>query len=246
MKIKSLQLSKTSIATATAIALGLSAAVGLTTPASAADTTSRYIAISATGTTSVIPDAVRITATVSVLLKTSKESLATSSMTASAVRKALIANNIAAKDIATQSVTVNPEYAYPQDGGTPTVTGYRAAQGFNITVRAATTAGAVVDAIVMAGGDYLQLNGVSPFVLNAEKATDFARSLAVIRAKAKATSYAKLFGIKLGKVIYLEETSTPVVYPVYSTMAKAEDAATQVDLGEQKVSVTISVRWAIG
>ena len=231
---------------ALAIALSLIGGATLAMPAMAAEPTTRYITVSATGTTLVVPDAVRINATVSVLLKTSKESLAASSSTAAAVRKALIANKITARDIATQSVSVNPEYSYPQDGSAPVLTGYRASQSFNITVRAAATAGGVVDAIVTAGGDYLQLNGVSPFVLNDDKANDIARGLAVSRAKAKATSYAKLLGVKLGRVIYLEETSLPNVYPVYSTTAKAEDAATQIDLGEQKVSVLVTVRWVIG
>ena len=225
------------------VAIALIAGVGLSMPASAADT--RYITISATGSTTVVPDAVRIQATVSVVGKSSKEALATASTTAIAVRKALVANKIATKDVATQSVSVYPEYTYPANG-TPVLSGYRASQSFDITVRAAATAGAVVDALVNAGGDNLQLNSTSPFVLDNDKATETARASAVARAKAKAASYAKLLGVKLGRVIYLDETSTPSTYPVYVASAKAEDSATQIDLGEQKVSVSVTVRWSIG
>jgi len=225
------------------LAIALIGAVGLSAPANAADT--RYITISATGSTSVVPDAVRITATVSVTGKTSKEALATAGTTASAVRKALTANKIATKDVATQSLSVYPEYTYPANA-TPVLSGYRATQGFDITVRAAATAGAVVDTIVSAGGDNLQVNGASPFVLDNDKATETARASAVKNAKAKAASYAKLLGVKLGKVIYLDETSTPTPYPVFGVSAKAEDAATQIDLGEQKVTVSVTVRWSIG
>jgi len=228
---------------ALSVAIALLGAAGLSTPANAADT--RYITISATGSTNVVPDAVRITATVSVIGKTSKEALATASTTSAAVRKALTANKIATKDIATQSVSVFPEYTYPANG-TPVLSGYRASQSFDITVRAASTAGAVVDAIVDAGGDNLQVNSASPFVLDNDKATETARASAVARAKAKANSYANLLGVKLGKVIYLDETSTPAPFPIYSAAAKAEDSATQIDLGEQKVTVSVTVRWAIG
>ena len=228
---------------ALSVAIALIGGAGLSAPANAADT--RYITISATGTTNVVPDAVRITASVSVIGKTSKEALATASTTASAVRKALTANKIATKDVATQSVSVYPEYTYPASG-TPVLSGYRASQSFDITVRAAATAGAVVDAIVDAGGDNLQINSASPFVLNNDKATETARASAVARAKAKASSYAKLLGVKLGRVIYLDETSTPSTYPVYVASAKAEDSATQIDLGEQKVTVSVTVRWSIG
>ena len=228
---------------ALSVAIALIGGAGLSAPANAADT--RYITISATGTTNVVPDAVRITASVSVIGKSSKEALATASTTASAVRKALTANKIATKDVATQSVSVFPEYTYPASG-TPVLSGYRASQSFDITVRAAATAGAVVDAIVDAGGDNLQINSASPFVLNNDKATETARAAAVARAKAKASSYAKLLGVKLGRVIYLDETSTPSAYPVYVASAKAEDSATQIDLGEQKVTVSVTVRWSIG
>ena len=227
----------------TVMAITLISGVGLARPANAAD--SRYITVSATGTATVVPDAVRINATVSVLGTTSKGALSSAGTTSTAVRSALAANKVATKDVATQSITVYPEYSYPASG-TPTLSGYRATQSFDITIRNAATAGAVVDAIVEAGGDNLQVNGVSPFVLDSDKATETARTAAVKKAKAKAASYAKLLGVKLGRVIYLDESSTPTAYPIYTATAKADSAATVVDLGEQKVSVSVVVRWAIG
>ena len=227
----------------TVIVITLISGVGLARPANAAD--SRYITVSATGTATVVPDAVRINATVSVLGTTSKGALSSAGATSTVVRSALTANKVATKDVATQSITVYPEYSYPASG-TPTLSGYRATQSFDITIRNATTAGAVVDAIVEAGGDNLQVNGVSPFVLDSDKATETARTAAVKKAKSKAASYAKLLGVKLGRVIHLDESSTPTAYPIYTSTAKADSAATVVDLGEQKVSVSVVVRWAIG
>ena len=227
----------------TVIVITLISGVGLARPANAAD--SRYITVSATGTATVVPDAVRINATVSVLGTTSKGALSSAGATSTAVRSVLTANKVATKDVATQSITVYPEYSYPASG-TPTLSGYRATQSFDITIRNETTAGAVVDAIVEAGGDNLQVNGVSPFVLDSDKATETARTAAVKKAKAKAASYAKLLGVKLGRIIYLDESSTPTAYPIYTSTAKADSAATVVDLGEQKVSVSVVVRWAIG
>ena len=227
----------------TVIAITLISGVSLARPANAADP--RYITVSATGTATVVPDAVRINAMVSVIGNTSKGALSSAGATSTAVRSALAANKVATKDVATQSITVYPEYSYPASG-TPTLTGYRATQSFDITIRNAAIAGAIVDAIVDAGGDNLQVNGVSPFVLDSDKATETARTAAVKKAKAKAASYAKLLGVKLGRVIYLDESSTPTAYPIYTATAKADSAATVVDLGEQKVSVSVVVRWAIG
>ena len=229
--------------TSSLIALTLISGVGLAVPASAAD--ARYITVSATGFKTVVPDAARINATVSVLGTTNKGALGIAATTATAVRSALTANKVATKDIATQSVTVYPEYSY-SPSGTPTLTGYRASQSFDITIRNATAAGAVVDAIVEAGGDNLQVNGISLCVFDNNNATEVARTFAVKKAKAKAASYAKLLGIKLGRVIYLDETSTSSSFPLYTASAKADSTATVVDLGEQKVSVSVTVRWSIG
>jgi uncharacterized protein YggE len=228
-----------SIATAITLLTGIS----LFNPAAAAAPT-RYITTSGNGTVSVIPDAVKVTATVSVLGATSKAALATANTTSVAVRKALTANKIAARDVATQSISVFPEYSY-LDNSTPVISGYRASQSFSITVRAADTAGAVVDAIVDAGGANVMINGASPFVLDNEKATDLARAAAVKSAKAKATSYAKLLGVKLGRVVFLNEQSSPNPLPMFGVSAKAEDAPTQIDLGQQEVTVLVTVRWSI-
>jgi uncharacterized protein YggE len=219
----------------------------LVAPASAnAATATRYITVSAEGTVKVAPDAVRLTATVSVVAATNKEALAATNTNSAAVRKALIAAGVATKDIATQNVTVYPEYKYDTNGGS-TLTGYRGSQVFSVVIRAAAKAGSVVDDVVAAAGDAVQINAVSPFVVDAAKAAESARAVAVKNAKAKAASYAKLLGVKLGKVNYLTENGSPSIStPIYVASAKAEgDAATVVDLGQQDVTVSITVQWAL-
>jgi uncharacterized protein YggE len=175
---------------------------------------------------------------------TSKEAMATVATSAAAVRAAFLSNGVAAKDIATQSVSIYPEYNYTQDKGQVLI-GYRATQNFVVIVRAAGTAGTIVDAIVTAGGDNLQLSGVTPFVLDSSKATLSARAAAVKNAKVKASSYASLLGIKLGKVNYLIENSSPVSYPPIMSVAKDAAGATQIDLGLQDVTVSITIQWAL-
>ena len=210
-----------------------------------AATSTRYITVSAEGTVKVAPDAVRLTATASAIAATNKEALAATSTSAAAIRKALIAAGVSTKDIATQNISVYPEYKYDTNGGS-TLVGYRGSQLFSIVIRAAANAGAVVDAVVAAAGDSVQINSVSPFLLDAAKAAESARAVAVKNAKAKATSYAKLLGVKLGRVNYLSENGSPSIsVPVFAAAAKAEDASTVVDLGQQDVTVSITVQWAL-
>ena len=225
------------------IALLMTVAAGVLSPAAEAAAT-RYITVSAQGSIKVVPDAVRINATATAVAATSKEALAATAKTATAVRAALKTAKVDAKDIATQSVTVYPEYKYTADGGS-TLTGYRGSQSFTITVREADTAGALVDSLVAAGGDNLQINGATPFVLDSTKSLEAARSVAVKSAKSKAASYAKLMGAKLGKVNYLVENSAPTNYTPVMAVAKAESDATVIDLGQQDVTISVTVQWAL-
>ena len=204
----------------------------------------RYITVSAQGSVKVVPDAVRINATASVVAASSKDALAATAKTANAVRAALKSAKIDTKDISTQSVTVYPEYKYTNEGGS-TLIGYRGSQSFTIIVRAADTAGALVDALVVAGGDNVQINGATPFVLDSTKSLEAARVAAVKSAQAKAASYAKLMRVKLGKVNYLVENSAPTNYTPVMSVAKTEADATVIDLGQQDMTISVTVQWSL-
>jgi len=221
--------------------------VALAIPASGAGTAdNRYITVTGVGTISVVPDAVRFNATVSALAPTNNTALSSASKSAAAVRAALKDAGIATKDIRSANISVYPEYNWTQEAGTK-ITGYRASQSFDVLVRTAAKAGTIIEAVVKAGGDNVQLGGVIPTTLNPSLATEEARAAAVANAKSKASSYAKLLGTSIGKVLSLEEQSSPV-YSTPFPMAKAgaaDAAAVEIDLGEQDVTVTITVRWAL-
>jgi hypothetical protein len=221
--------------------------VALAIPANGAGTAdNRYITVTGVGTISVVPDAVRFNATVSFVAPTNAAALSSASKSAAAVRAALKDKGIAVKDIRSANISVYPEYTWTQETGTK-ITGYRASQSFDVLVRKASDAGSIIEAVVTAGGDNVQLGGVIPTTLNPSAATEDARAAAVANAKSKASSYAKLLGTSIGKVLSLEEQSSPV-YSSPFPMAKAgmaDAAAVEIDLGEQDVTVTITVRWAL-
>ena len=221
--------------------------VALAIPANGADSTNtRYITVTGVGTISVVPDAVRFNATVSSLAATNAAALSSASKSAAAVRAALKDKGIALKDIRSANISVYPEYNWTQEAGTK-ITGYRASQSFDVLIRKASDAGTIIEAVVSAGGDNVQLGGVIPTTLNPAIATEEARAAAVANAKSKASSYAKLLGTSIGKVFFLEEQSSPI-YSSPFPMAKAgaaADQAVEIDLGEQDVTVTITVRWAL-
>ena len=115
------------------IALTLVGGIAASLPAEAATTATRYVTVNSDGSVKVTPDAVRLNANVSVVAGSNKEALAKTSTSAAAVRAALTAAGIAKADIATQSISVYPEYNYTQDKGSVLV-GYRGSQGFVVTL----------------------------------------------------------------------------------------------------------------
>ena len=227
------------------VALGASALIlTLGAPAAqAADSATRGITVQATGTIKVIPDAVRINLTSTTIGATSKEALAATAKTSDSIRKVLANNGVAAKDIASARFSVNPEYNYSQDKA-PIISGYRASQSLNIVIRKPASAGAIVDQIVAAAGDGATIDGVAPFVFDSSKAQVLARIAAVKKARIKASAYAALLSSRLGSVQYLTELSSDFTPgPIMYASAGKVDTSTQIDLGQQDVSVSVEVRW---
>jgi len=207
------------------------------------DGLSQGITVQATGVADVVPDAVRLSLSVSVLAESNEAALSQASTTAELVRSTLKDLDIAEDDIATQNLSVNPEYSYTESEG-QRIVGYRASQVFDVLIRNAENAGAVVDALIAVGGANLSVNSTYPVVDDATSGTEEARKDAVEKARAKAQAYAELLGVEIGDLVYLTELSAP---SNVSTVAKgdvmAESSATVIDLGMQEVTVTVEVRW---
>ena len=203
------------------------------------------ITVQATGTADVVPDAVRVSLAVSVLAETNDVALAQASASADAVRQTLLDMKIDEADFATQGLSVSPEYTYTEAEGQKVV-GYRATQIFDVLVRDATNAGAVIDAVISKGGVNVSVNSTYPVVEDASAGAEAAREDAVTKARAKAEAYAELIGVELGDIVYLTEINAPTnVVVAKSSDAMAEGAATQIDLGTQEVTVTVEVRWRL-
>jgi uncharacterized protein YggE len=206
------------------------------------------VTVQATGTVKAVPDGVSFNFAVSVLAQSSETAMSEASATAELVRVALDAAGVAKDDIATQNVSVYPEYA-SSTTGTQTLSGYRAQQVFTVTLRDTAKAGEVVDAVIAAGGNSLQVYGVTPTLIDTDAAVAQAREAAMKSAKEKASDYAGLVGTDLGSVVYVTEItspSSPIPLMVGdSAISSSPMAKTEINLGTQDVSVTVEVRWSL-
>lgn len=205
------------------------------------------ITVQGTGSVKVVPDGVAFNFSVSVIAESTELAVSQTASAADDARSALRDAGVDDADIATQSVSVYPEYSYSSDGA-QTLKGYRGTQSFAVTIRDTESAGEIVDAVVAAAGDDMQINSVTPVLIDTGDAAKDAREKAIDAATDKAKDYADLLDVDLGDVLVISEVSAPSgVTPVMArdSMAVETGAKTQIDLGVQEVSVTVEVRWAI-
>ena|ERR1019366_5618820 len=207
----------------------------------------RYVNVIGTGTTTVVPDTVRLDANVTTISSSSAAALSNTSKSAQTFRQTLTSSGVLAKYIQTQNLIVNPNYTYSQNGGSK-ISGYQASQQFTVVIRNAKNAGAIVSAVQNAVGNSLQVGGVTPYIFDESSAEATARAQAITLAKAKALSYATLSGAKLGKILTIDETiqnSGPQPIRMAAATPLASAGTAQIDLGQQDVTVTVTTEWSI-
>jgi uncharacterized protein YggE len=201
-------------------------------------------AISVTGeaTVSVAPDEARIDAGVTSEAKTAREASDANNAAMGKVLLALKGASIEEKDYQTSRLSLQPQYA-PNRAGPNAVTGYRASNRVSIKLRDITKVANIIDTLVGAGAN--EIGGINFVVSQASKVLDEAREKAVADARRKAEIYAKAAGVTLGEPLSIsEEGSAP--QPMFRSKAVAGMAAgAPVAQGEETLSVSVSVSWAI-
>lgn len=201
-------------------------------------------AISVTGeaTVSVPPDLAQIDAGVTSDGKTAREASDANNAAMGKVLLALKGAGIDEKDYQTSRLSLQPQYAPNRSGPSPVV-GYRASNRVTAKLRDVTKVAAVIDVLVGAGAN--ELGGINFMVSQASKLLDEAREKAIADARRKAEIYAKAAGVTIGEPLGIAEEggSGPPVFR--SKMAAPMAAGAPVAQGEETLSVTVSVSWAI-
>jgi uncharacterized protein len=222
----------------------LVAAVMLATPALAQSERPAMISVSGEATVSVPPDTAEIDGGFTSDGKTAREASDTNNTAMGKVLLALKAAGIEEKDIQTSRLSLHPQTQNtPNRSGPPTIVGYRASNHVTIRLRDVTKVANVVDTLVSAGAN--DIGGINFMVSAASKLLDEAREQAFADARRKAEIYARAAGVTLGTPLSISEGNASV--PMYrSKMPMAPmAAAAPVAQGEETLSVSVNVSWAI-
>jgi uncharacterized protein YggE len=226
-----------------AAALAMLALAGI--PA-AAQNQPQAISVSGEANVSVAPDLAQVEGGVTSEAKTAREVSEANNAAMGKVLLALKGAGIEEKDYQTSRLSLQPQYAQATQGrtGMPQIVGYRASNRVTIKVRDVTKVAGVIDTLVGAGAN--ELGGINFIVSQASKALDDARARAVADARRKAEIYAKAAGVTLGEPLSITEegAAPPTVFRGKMT-AGAAAAPTPVAPGEELLSITVNVSWAI-
>lgn len=165
------------------------------------------------------------------------------------VTDAVVAAGVKREDIATQTVTLNAQYAAPLPGGTSQISGYQATNSLRITMRDLATASAVLAAASTAGGNNTRISNVSFSIDDNSDLMRQAREAAFNDARSRAGQYADLAGDSLGKVLTITEaTSGQEQTSKYESTYRADGAATApipVEPGQQTLTFTVTVKYQL-
>jgi uncharacterized protein len=200
-------------------------------------------AISVTGeaTVSVAPDLAQIDGGVTSDGKTAREASEANNAAMGKVLLALKGAGIEEKDYQTSRLSLQPQYAPNRTGSSP-ITGYRASNRVTIRLRDVTKVANVIDVLVSAGAN--DIGGINFTVSQPSKHLDEAREKAVADARRKAEIFAKAAGVTLGEPLSISEEGAPA--PMFrGKMAAPMAAGAPVAQGEETLSVTVGVSWAI-
>lgn len=159
---------------------------------------------------------------------------------------AIKAAGIAERDVQTTGISINPQYRYVENQ-LPTITGYQASNTLNVKVRDIAKLGKVLDTLVAVGAN--QVNGPSFEIDNPDEAYDEARIAAIKKAQSRAELYAKTLGLRVRRVVSINEgggNAPPLPMPTMLRMQAMEASDTPMAPGESALSSTINVVFELG
>jgi uncharacterized protein YggE len=151
---------------------------------------------------------------------------------------------IAERDIQTSNVNLNPEYRYPENQS-PQLVGYTASNNVTIRFRDIQSSGKILDALVAQGAN--QINGPSLTVDKPEAALDEARGKAIAIGRARAELYARSIGMRVVRLVAMNESggyAAPPPMPMYARADMAQ-AKTVIEPGEQKLQVGLAMTFEL-
>ena len=204
------------------------------------------LSVSAQAEARQVPDVATLSTGVVTQASDANAAMRANAMQMDKVMAAIKAAGIADRDIRTSGISLNPQYKYVENHS-PAITGYQASNTVDIKVRDISRLGKVLDALVASGAN--QVNGPSFEIDQPEPVYDQARRDALEKAQARAQMYAKALGLKVRRIISIDEGGgyrPPMPMPMMAMARAKTESDTAVAPGETTLSANLNVVFELG
>lgn len=228
-------------------AIPLLATIALAVPAAAADVQIQaqapVVELTVSETVNSAPDTVQVGAGVITRALSAQQAVRDNATAMQKLVDRIKALGVAEKDIQTSNFSLDAQFNYPPNGGSPMFAGYQASNQVSVKLRQIDKTGEVLDALVAAGAN--NLFGPN-FLLDdpsAEQAS--ARKQAFERGMTMAQDYARMAGYAGVRLLEVSESvqaggGPPPPQPV---AFRAEAAKTPIEPGEVGTTVTLTIKY---
>ncbi|MCX6761127.1 MAG: SIMPL domain-containing protein [Candidatus Nealsonbacteria bacterium] len=186
--------------------------------------------------------------------KTVAEAISENTKKMNAVTDAVKKQGVEEKDLKTINFSISPHYdyydtskAYPYEGQR-VLSGYDVTQSLQVKIRSLEKVGSIIQAAIDNGSN--EAGDLQFTIDNQDELKKQAREEAIKKTKAKAEELASQLGVKLVRIVSFSDSNS---VPYYHEMEKSSsigmggggDTAPQIQTGENKIQVTVSITYEI-
>lgn len=210
------------------------------------------ITVSETGEIYAKPDLALTTFSVITEAKTVTEAMSDNTQNMNAIISVMKDEGIEEKDLKTTSFTIYPRYEwrkieteiYPYPPGKRVLVGYEVRQSLQVKIREMGEIGDIIQGATDAGANQV---GDLQFTIDQEdELKKQARGQAIDKAKLKAQEMASQLGVSLVRITHFSESAVfPRFYELMKEVAVGIPEAPQIEIGENKIEVTVTITYEI-
>ena len=190
-------------------------------------------------TASAKPDQVRINIGVTTQAETAQEAGAQNAKQTAAVLAELKQLLGSAAELQTMNYSLHPNYRHQRDGSNPVIAGYQATNTVEVKLNDVDLAGKVIDAATKSGSN--QIHGVNFSVKQEQKLRSQALAKAAVQARDNAQALAASLGLKVVRIVKVEDGAETPVRPLRMEMMRADAAQTPIEPGNVEVRADVTV-----
>jgi uncharacterized protein YggE len=146
----------------------------------------------------------------------------------------------ASADIKTVSYSLSPSYRYPREGGQPTITGYTATNIVQVKIDDLKQVGKVIDSVTQAGAN--NIHALRYTLKDDDAVRNRALGEAGKKARAKAEALASAMGLRIVKILQVDERAGPsprAFNVAYAEARMAGAPTTPVEPGTIEIVATV-------